>query len=159
MNGLGMKISRITYKESASERKRIIEEFDRGDTEGIIAISCLDEGVDIPSIQTAVIMSSSDNPREYIQRRGRVLRQHSGKESADIYDFIVVPKALHEVDPRSAHVGIELKMLAKEIRRMKEFAKPALNSDHTEKLFRDISVAYGITIDEIMEVYGEEYHE
>ena len=154
--GLGMKISRITYKEDAKERQQIIKDFDNGDTEGIVAISCLDEGVDIPSIRTAVIMSSSDNPREYIQRRGRVLRICEGKEFADIYDFVVIPKKFEEVVPNSPHSGIELKMIAKEIRRMKEFSKVALNPDETEKLFNKISSAYRISIDEIMKVYGEE---
>ena len=79
MNGLGLKISRITYRESAEDRRRILDEFDKGDTSGIIAISCLDEGVDVPSIKSAIIMTSSDNPREYVQRRGRVLRLYPGK--------------------------------------------------------------------------------
>ncbi len=156
MNGLGMKISRITYKENAEDRKRILSEFEKGDTEGIVAISCLDEGVDIPSIRTAVIMSSSDNPREYIQRRGRVLRLSVGKDHADIYDFIVVPRPLDEVKPDQKHIGLELKILAKEIRRMEEFARSSLNPDETEAFFREITAAYGIPIADILENYGVE---
>lgn len=156
--GLGMKISRITYKEDAKERQQIIKDFDSGDTEGIVAISCLDEGVDIPSIKTAVIMSSSDNPREYIQRRGRVLRICEGKEYADIYDFVVIPKAFDEVVPNSPHSGIELKMIAKEMRRMREFSNVALNPEETQKLFNKISSAYEVDIDEIIRIYGEELY-
>ena len=159
MNGLGLKISRITYRESAQERKRILEEFDRGETAGIIAISCLDEGVDIPSIKTAVIMTSSDNPREYIQRRGRVLRIHPGKEYATIYDFVVIPKQLKDVVPGDEHSGLELKMIAKEIRRMKEFSKVSMNPEDTEKMFTEISNSYDISIDEILETYGEDYEQ
>ena len=157
MNGLGMKISRITYRESAQDRKRILAEFDKGETAGIIAISCLDEGVDIPSIKTAVIMTSSDNPREYVQRRGRVLRMYPGKEYATIYDFVVIPKDLAEVVPGDEHSGLELKMIAKEIRRMNEFSKVSLNSEDTDGLFSKISSAYKVSIDDILEIYGEDY--
>lgn len=153
-NGLGMKISRITYKENAEERKRIISEFDKGETDGIVAISCLDEGVDIPSIRTAVIMSSSDNPREYIQRRGRVLRMSEGKDHADIYDFIVVPRPLNEINHHQRHIGLELKILSKEIRRMNEFARVSLNPEETKKLFNKICEAYDKTIEDILENYG-----
>ncbi len=156
MNGLGMKISRITYRESAQDRKRIIGEFNRGETQGIVAISCLDEGVDIPSIKTAVIMSSSDNPREYIQRRGRVLRLYEGKKYAEIYDFIVIPKPLDAVVPNSRHSGLELKMIAKEIRRMVEFASVSLNSEETNSLLNEISKSYELPIEEIIETYGED---
>lgn len=159
MNGLGLKVSRITYRENASDRRRIIHEFDKGQTQGIVAISCLDEGVDIPSIKTAVIMSSSDNPREYIQRRGRVLRMNPGKDYADIFDMVVLPKTLANVEPDSVHAGLELKLIAKEIRRMQEFAKPALNSNETINLFNKISSAYHRSIEEIIDVFGEEVND
>lgn len=57
----------------------------------VVAIKCLDEGVDIPSVTHALILASSKNPREYIQRRGRVLRRHDGKALAYVHDAIVVP--------------------------------------------------------------------
>lgn len=136
MGGLGFKISRITYKEDASRRKEIISEFDSGETAGIVAISCLDEGIDIPSIQTAIIMSSSDNPREYVQRRGRVLRLYDGKDHADIYDFIVVPRDLNDVYFDDPHAGLELKMISKEIRRMLVFSSVSLNPEETDNVLR-----------------------
>ncbi len=159
MNGLGLKISRITYRESAEDRRRILDEFDKGDTSGIIAISCLDEGVDVPSIKSAIIMTSSDNPREYVQRRGRVLRLYPGKKYATIYDMIVVPKKLSDVVSDSIYSGLELKMLAKEIHRMKEFAVASLNPEDTDRILNQISDSYEIGIDEIMEVYGEDYEQ
>jgi superfamily II DNA or RNA helicase len=55
----------------------------------LLAIKCLDEGIDIPLINRALILASSTNPREYVQRRGRVLRRSPGKYSAQIYDVIV----------------------------------------------------------------------
>ncbi len=156
MGGLGMKVSRITYRESAEDRKRIIDEFNKGETQGIVAISCLDEGVDIPSIRTAVIMSSSDNPREYIQRRGRVLRLYPGKDHADIYDFIVIPKLLEEADPESKNAALELKILAKEILRMKEFSTSALNPEKTDSIFKKIESAYEISVNDIISQFGAE---
>jgi len=156
MNGIGLKISRITYREAAQDRKRILSEFDAGETDGLIAISCLDEGVDVPSIKTAVIMTSSNNPREYVQRRGRVLRLYPGKEYATIYDMVVLPRGLDDVAPDDCHAGLELKMLAKEIRRMNEFASASLNPECTQALLSKISKAYMISIDELIETYGED---
>ncbi len=159
MNGIGLKISRITYREAAQDRKRILKEFDAGEADGLIAISCLDEGVDVPSIKTAVIMTSSNNPREYVQRRGRVLRLYPGKEFATIYDMVVIPRDLGEVTPDDCHAGLELKMLAKEIRRMNEFASASLNPECAQALLSKISKAYAISIEELMETYGEDYGE
>jgi superfamily II DNA or RNA helicase len=71
------------------DASRTLEFFTR---EGgvMLAIKCLDEGVDIPEINRALILASSTNPREYIQRRGRVLRARDDKYSADIYDVLVL---------------------------------------------------------------------
>ena len=90
----------------------------------IVSIRCLDEGIDIPSVSHALILASSKNPREYIQRRGRVLRVADHKSVAHIHDVIVVPSAAtagdDEVDPR-------LNILGGEITRALEFGKTALN--------------------------------
>lgn len=91
-NKLGMEVSQFTSKESVEEREVLKREFSSGDTlKVLIAIKCLDEGVNIPKIKTAFILASTTNPKEYIQRRGRVLRLAEGKEYAEIYDFITLP--------------------------------------------------------------------
>ena len=91
-NKLGMEVSQFTSKESVEEREVLKREFSAGDTlKVLIAIKCLDEGVNIPKIKTAFILASTTNPKEYIQRRGRVLRLAEGKEYAEIYDFITLP--------------------------------------------------------------------
>jgi len=64
----------------------------------LLAIKCLDEGVDVPSTDKVIIMSSSPNPAEYVQRRGRVLRKSPGKTHADIYDLIVLPPEDSELE-------------------------------------------------------------
>lgn len=55
----------------------------------LLSIRCLDEGIDIPSVSHALILASSLNPREYLQRRGRVLRCSPGKVRAEIHDTLV----------------------------------------------------------------------
>ena len=83
---LEMKVAKFTSEEDRERRSRIKKSLADGDMlQAIVAIRCLDEGVDIPSIKTAFILASSTNPKEYIQRRGRVLRRYPGKESAVIY--------------------------------------------------------------------------
>ena len=73
---LGYKVSTYTAQTTLQEREILRHQFESGELQGLVAIRCLDEGVDIPAIQTAVILSSSGNPRQFIQRRGRVLRPH-----------------------------------------------------------------------------------
>ena len=72
-----------------SERNFIIQQFKDELIEVLVAIKCMDEGIDIPSADTAIIISSTTNPREYIQRIGRVIRNHPGKQYANIYDIAV----------------------------------------------------------------------
>lgn len=81
-----MKVAKFTSEEDAQKREILKREFDEGESiQVLIAIRCLDEGVNIPSIRKAFILASSTNPKEYIQRRGRVLRKCPGKKYADIY--------------------------------------------------------------------------
>ena len=104
-----------------SERDKIIMDFEKGFYKALVAMKCLDEGVDVPSADKVIIMSSTTNPMEYIQRRGRVLRRCEGKELAYIYDMIVVP------DDDGAYVDT---IIEKELERLSEFIKPAKNYDY-----------------------------
>ena len=91
-NEFEMRIHKFTAEETPDERGDIIEMFSDGQTlQAIVAIKCLDEGVNIPAIQHAFIMASSTDPKEFIQRRGRVLRKFKGKEFAYIHDFVTLP--------------------------------------------------------------------
>ncbi len=82
-------LEKITVDESKEKRLDIVKRLESGSTDAILAIRCLDEGFDIPAIKDAYIMSSTKNPKEYVQRRGRVLRRYPGKTITDIYDFVV----------------------------------------------------------------------
>lgn len=75
-----------------SERELLIKRFDKGELKALVAIKCLDEGVDVPSADKVIIMSSSTNPMEYVQRRGRVLRKFKDKKVASIFDMVVLPE-------------------------------------------------------------------
>lgn len=148
-NELGMRVSKFTSEEDASERERIKADFDEGEhLQAVVAIRCLDEGVNIPSIKTAFIMASSTNPKEYVQRRGRVLRLFKGKTHAVIYDFITLPFALEATDlvePDALESGKSLAM--REIMRMKDFAAIAENPFDSDDLISQIQSAYGIESD------------
>lgn len=109
-----------------SERELLIDQFDKGELKALVAIKCLDEGVDVPSADKVIIMSSSTNPREYIQRRGRVLRRFKGKKIATIYDMVILP----EDD------GFEFTktIIANEKRRLYDFIETAKNKNECYEL-------------------------
>lgn len=120
-----------------SERDYLLKEFSNGNYRALVAMKCLDEGVDVPAAKTAIIMSSTSNPREYIQRRGRVLRRSPNKKRAIIYDLIVMPS-----NRNSSSGEIEKKIRKKEMERYKEFARTAINSaECLEKLEKYV---YGV---------------
>lgn len=157
-NDLGMRVTKFTSEESAGERERIKADFADGKhLQALVAIRCLDEGVNIPSIRTAFIMASSTNPKEYIQRRGRVLRKSPGKRHAVIYDFITLPIPLADVGEYDSEVIESVRSLAeREIVRMKDFAGIAENPFDSDSLIADIQKSYQIEADSIMKE-GEEY--
>jgi len=143
-NKLHLKVSKFTSEESAVEREELKKSFSKGDhLQALIAIRCLDEGVNIPSIKTAFILASSTNPKEYIQRRGRVLRKFPGKSHAIIYDFITLPipfELMGEITPEDI---LSIKSLPlREIERMKDFASIAENSSVADNLISDIKEYY-----------------
>lgn len=111
--------------EGRSEREFILDKFAEGEYQTLVAMKCLDEGVDVPAAKTAIFMSSSGNPREYIQRIGRVIRMFPGKERAIIYDMIVKPST-GKIYPEIKE--IEQKIFEKEFERYEEIAKVALNN-------------------------------
>ena len=109
-----------------SERQYLINKFKEGTYNALVAIKCLDEGIDIPTAHTAIIMASSTNPREYIQRVGRVIRQSKGKDRAYIYDFILEPDFERLIDP--ALVEFEKQIFEKELIRVKDMAMNSINN-------------------------------
>lgn len=145
-NDLGMKVSQFTSKEDMDERAILKQEFAAGtNLQALIAIKCLDEGVNIPQIRTAFILASTTNPKEYIQRRGRVLRLAKGKECAEIYDFITLPRPLNQVySLPTEYTKYDKSLVLRELTRMEEFARIADNPIDSHELIWKIRDAYHI---------------
>jgi len=142
---LDMHVSQFTYLEDVKDRQQIKEDFSEGRIQALIAIKCLDEGINIPAIRTAFLTSSSENPKEYIQRRGRVLRNAPGKKIATIYDFIAFPMRLEDIHLHSDEMNTkDLRFLAREVKRMCEFADLCRNPEETENILNSIENEYRI---------------
>ena len=155
-NDLGMRVTKFTSEEKADERRRIIKVFAEGThLQALVAIRCLDEGVNVPSIKTAFILASSTNPKEYIQRRGRVLRKFPGKNRAVIYDFVTLPRPLDEVSSLTIEQAQrDLSLVKNELARIKEFGRLSMNSMVANDLVWDIEEAYNITKYDSQETEG-----
>lgn len=109
-----------------SEREYIIKEFKSKKLDVLVAIKCLDEGIDIPQAKRAIVMASSTNPREYVQRIGRIIRQDEGKFAAEIYDLIIKPdlNSLYSEELSA----LESRIFNKELVRVQELSENALNN-------------------------------
>jgi superfamily II DNA or RNA helicase len=140
----GLLVQRFTAEEDTRERQQRLADFASGEIQALVAMKCLDEGVDVPSTRTAYIMASSSNPREFIQRRGRVLRKAKGKEFSIIHDMIAVPPTAWTASQDSATFNIERGIIRKELERFKEFASPALNKHKAMDVIWDIASRYNL---------------
>ena len=137
-NEIGMRTRKFTAEENAAQRRELIDCFTNKEIQVLIAIRCLDEGVDVPHTETAYILASSTNPRQYIQRRGRVLRRAPKKETATIYDFIAVPD-LDELERTHADaLKMERHLVRNELQRVSEFAALAINQGEALRILRGI---------------------
>lgn len=136
-----LQVHRFTAKEDLQTRRDLLESFADGELQALAAMHCLDEGVDVPSTRTAYILASSSNPRQFIQRRGRVLRKSPGKHSASIYDLITVPppRELGELELKA-----ERSILRRELGRFAEFADSALNTQSAYEVIWDLADQYGV---------------
>lgn len=155
-DNIDLKIAKFTSTETTEERKYIKEQFIDKSINAIIAIKCLDEGVNIPSIETAYLLASSTNPREYVQRRGRVLRKFSDKKYSIIYDFITLPRDL-DIASRYSEEDLkgDLGLVKRELMRMEDFADDAINYSSYIEIRDKINKVYGTLLDK----YNEEEFE
>ncbi|MCH0562171.1 DNA phosphorothioation system restriction enzyme [Streptomyces sp. MUM 2J] len=139
-NRMHMPAARYTAETKRPERRKVLQRFADRELQAIVSMRCLDEGVDVPAARTAYLLASSSNPRQFIQRRGRVLRQSPGKTMADIVDFIVVPpEEASDLQPES-----ERKMVARELARVTEFAHLADNEAETLDTLRPLRLRYDL---------------
>lgn len=121
----GWRTAQFTAIESREQRRGILDAFDRGDIQGLVSMRVLDEGIDIPACQRAFILASTRNRRQYVQRRGRILRKSPGKYSAEIIDFLVLPS--REAEDQ----GASRRLKAAELDRVYDFLELAQNRSET----------------------------
>jgi superfamily II DNA or RNA helicase len=132
----GFTVSRFDQKLKNDEREKILGEFSRGNIQFLVAIKCLDEGVDVPSTKTAYFLASTTNPKEFIQRRGRVLRNAPGKRHANIVDFVVAPTDYGQ--------GFFLEIIQKELPRVAEFSDYAMNKYESRRQLWDLMKVHNL---------------
>jgi superfamily II DNA or RNA helicase len=125
-----------------AERDEILEQFAKGKIDVLTSMKCLDEGVDVPRAELAIFCASTGNPRQFIQRRGRILRTHPDKQFAYIHDLVVIP----EVNPYSGGYMMERGMLKKELERVNNFALLSENSSHTLDVLLDTMNHYNLNL-------------
>lgn len=119
------------YISGLDDAPGILKSFAEGDIQILLSMKCLDEGVDIPRAEHAIFCSSTGNPRQFVQRRGRVLRKSKGKDKAKIWDLIVMPPNV-----MNDSIGIERNMFISEVKRIVNFA--ALADNQIDILYGDL---------------------
>jgi superfamily II DNA or RNA helicase len=125
-----------------SERDFLIKKFSEGIYQALVSMKCLDEGVDVPPARLAIILDNSGNPREYIQRRGRVLRRFPNKTIAVIHDIIVEPMLRPNTPDELKE--LEKKIISRELQRYRDFAISAKNSEECLRVLKEIEAQYGL---------------
>ncbi len=136
------------------DRNQILDQFKKGTIQVIASMKCLDEGVDIPRAEHAIFCSSTGNPRQFIQRRGRILRKHPNKHRASIHDLIVIPN-LDLSDKSLDTFNLERNMVKRELERVMYFASLSLNPYYTEHLLEKVCEHYDLNIYSIYEELKE----
>lgn len=136
LSDLGLRVHKFDSTVNNKDRKKVLHAFSQGDIQILVAIKCLDEGVDVPSTRVAYFLASTSNPREFVQRRGRILRKAKSKTIAEIHDFIVLAKGM-DSDTFS--------MIAKkELPRFAEFSSAAINQNSAKMQIFDSLDPYNL---------------
>jgi superfamily II DNA or RNA helicase len=128
-----------------TDRDDILQQFQKGEIDVIASMKCLDEGVDIPRAETAIFCSSTGNPRQFIQRRGRILRKHPEKKYAVIHDLVIIPEVDYNEDDMT-NFELEKKLVKSELERVMYFASLSRNPFFTEEVFDGICKKYNLNI-------------
>lgn len=135
----------VTVKKFVSgekDREQTLADFASGKLQVLTSMKCLDEGVDVPRSELAIFCSSTGNPRQFIQRRGRVLRTHKDKRVAILHDLVVAPA----VSASCSSFAMERSLLKTELMRVKNFAMLSENSAYSLRELHDIMQHYGLNL-------------
>lgn len=141
-----MNVSKTTtvrkFVSGQKDREAILEDFGNGDLEVLTSMKCLDEGVDVPRSELAIFCASTGNPRQFIQRRGRILRTHKDKNFAYIHDLVVIP----DIGADYANYDMERKLILSELKRVRDFASLSRNLDYSYMELEDVLNFYNIPL-------------
>jgi superfamily II DNA or RNA helicase len=139
----GLRVRNFTFRETPEEREEILRDLASGFLDGVVAIRCLDEGIDLPELRMGFLLASSTNPRQFVQRRGRLLRNAPGKSRAMIYDFFVSPPDLGgKLDDDG--FNLERRFFQKELSRIVEFCRMAENGAEALSTLMDLRIKYNL---------------
>ena len=133
------------FTANSNDRASILERYEKGSLHVLTSMKCLDEGVDVPRSELAIFCASTGNPRQFIQRRGRVLRLHKDKIHATIHDLVVVPEANHE----EGTFDMERSLVIKELERVVDFANLAMNKTDTYNKLKGVLEHYRINLNDL----------
>jgi superfamily II DNA or RNA helicase len=132
------------FTANSTKREEILKNFEESKIHVLTSMKCLDEGVDVPRSELAIFCASTGNPRQFIQRRGRVLRLHKDKIHATIHDLVVVPEVADE-----STFEMEKGLVKKELERVVDFANLAMNKTETYETLKNILDYYGLNLNDI----------
>ena len=149
LTNMEYRVNQFTAEENIKERMQVVNSFNKGMIDALVAIRCLDEGINIPSIKGALILSSNDDYREFVQRRGRILRTYTNeytgekKTIANIYDVIVLP-------------SVNVSFAQIELRRFYEYARLADNVSYCMHELNDLLTRYNLVLEDVMDLEENE---
>ncbi len=132
------------FTANSSNREEILKNFEESKIHVLTSMKCLDEGVDVPRSELAIFCASTGNPRQFIQRRGRVLRLHKDKIHATIHDLVVVPEVADE-----STFEMEKGLVKKELERVVDFANLAMNKTETYETLKNILDYYNLNLNDL----------
>jgi superfamily II DNA or RNA helicase len=145
-------VSVESFTSQTNDREALLKSFKLGNVQVLAAMKCLDEGVDIPRTELAIFCASTGNPRQFIQRRGRVLRTHGDKHLATIHDLIVVPfSAINQSAANNDTFSMERSLVRKELERVAHFASLSINEYHTHQVLEQICDYYELSLHAIQQ--------
>ncbi|MBS1758870.1 MAG: DEAD/DEAH box helicase family protein [Bacteroidetes bacterium] len=133
------------FTSNSTNRESILLDYTKGKTHVLTSMKCLDEGVDVPRSELAIFCASTGNPRQFIQRRGRVLRLAEGKIHATIHDLVVVPEVSHSENT----FEMEKNLVKKELERVVDFANLAMNKTETYNTLKEVLDQYDLNLNDI----------
>lgn len=132
------------FTANSANREEILKNYEKGNIHVLTSMKCLDEGVDVPRSELAIFCASTGNPRQFIQRRGRVLRLHKDKIHATIHDLVVVPEVSDE-----STFEMEKSLIKKELERVVDFANLAMNKTDTYETLKNILDYYNLNLNDL----------